>query len=81
MGAKIRDADDRARLSQRELDVLGWAARGKTNEEIAVILWVSRETVKSAVTSARWKLGALNRTHAVVLAIRARLIETEAYPD
>lgn len=51
-----------------------WLAEGKTIRDIAVLMDVSAETVKSHVNSARNKLGALNRPHTVAKALRMRLI-------
>ncbi|OAF20207.1 transcriptional regulator [Bradyrhizobium neotropicale] len=44
-------------LSPRELDCLGWAARGKTTWEIGQILGISRNTAAYYLNSARNKLG------------------------
>jgi len=61
-------------LSKREREVLQWAAEGKTEWEIGVILGLSEHTADKFIRSARAKLGATNRTHAVAQAIRMRLI-------
>jgi len=61
---------DRRHLSERERDVLQWAAEGKTNWEIGAILGISARTVHGHVQSASQKLDALNRTAAVVKALR-----------
>jgi DNA-binding response OmpR family regulator len=62
-------------LSQRELDVLTWSARGKTSDEIAGILDLSKRTVDFHVDNARAKLGVATRIQAVVKAISGKLIE------
>jgi len=49
-------------------------AEGKTNKIIACSFGISEQTVKNQVVSILDKLGAHNRTHAVVLAIRGGLI-------
>ena len=51
-------------LTTRERDTLALAAEGRTNTEIARILWVSLETVKSHLSSTYRKLGVANRTEA-----------------
>jgi DNA-binding response OmpR family regulator len=62
-------------LSQRELDVLTWSARGKTSDEIAGILDLSKRTVDFHMDNARAKLGVATRIQAVVKAIAGKLIE------
>ncbi len=52
-------------LSEREMEVLGWAARGKTNPEIGVILNISRRTVQKHLEHVYLKLGVENRMAAV----------------
>lgn len=55
-------------LSQRELDVLGLMATGKSNANIAEKLHISENTVKWHARNLFGKLRAKNRTEAVVLA-------------
>jgi LuxR family maltose regulon positive regulatory protein len=55
-------------LSQRELEVLHLMALGKTNQEIAHQLIVSRGTVKAHTASIYRKLDVANRTEAVARA-------------
>ena len=62
------------RLSEREKEVLAWIADGKTDWDIGEILAISRRTVEWHIQQAMHKLGATNRTQAVVLAIRDALI-------
>lgn len=61
-------------VTQRERDVLRHLADGLTNDEVGAKLFISGETVRAHVQKASRKLGAQNRTQAVVLAIRAGLI-------
>jgi DNA-binding NarL/FixJ family response regulator len=61
-------------LSERELEVLGQLARGKSNKEIAVALSVAEGTVKNHMTSILGKLGALDRTQAALMAREYGLI-------
>ncbi len=61
-------------LSDREVDVLAYAATGLRNAEIANALALSPETVKSYLSSARLKLGAINRHEAVAMARRAGVL-------
>lgn len=69
-----KPVDVEVNMTPRETDVLLWAAEGKSDWDIAMILGISRPTVLKHVRSAREKLDAMNRTHAVVKAIRGRLI-------
>jgi LuxR family quorum sensing-dependent transcriptional regulator len=50
-------------------------ARGKSAWEIGEILLISKRTVDEHVKTAVRKIGASNRTHAVAIAIRDRLID------
>jgi LuxR family quorum sensing-dependent transcriptional regulator len=61
-------------LSTREREVLQWAAEGKTEWEIGTILGLSEHTADKFIRSARSKLNAENRTHAVARAMRLGLI-------
>jgi DNA-binding CsgD family transcriptional regulator len=58
-------------LSQREAEVLCWAAEGKTDGDIAVILGISFRTVKKHLGHVYAKLGVENRTAAAAIARRA----------
>lgn len=48
-------------LTKREVECLRWAAAGKTNEEIGIILGLQRTTVRFHIRSASVKLDAVNR--------------------
>lgn len=52
-------------LTRREREILGWVERGKTNAEIAEILWLSPGTVRKHLENAYGKLGVRTRTAAV----------------
>ncbi len=62
-------------LTNREIETLTWSARGKTSDEIASILGLSKRTVDFHMDNARAKLGVATRTQAVVKAVTGRLIE------
>jgi len=62
-------------LTDREKEVLKWAGMGKTSDETAVILSVSRKTVEAHIKSAMIKLGATNKTQATVQAVYRGLID------
>jgi LuxR family transcriptional regulator, quorum-sensing system regulator BjaR1 len=63
------------RLTPREREVLQWAAQGKSGWEIGEILAIGRRTVEEHIATATRKLGAVNRPHAIALALRDKLIE------
>jgi DNA-binding response OmpR family regulator len=62
-------------LSEREVETLTWAARGKTSAEIAAILGLTKRTVDFHIDNARDKLGVATRVEAAVKAVTGRLIE------
>ncbi|WOC16822.1 LuxR C-terminal-related transcriptional regulator [Pseudochrobactrum sp. MP213Fo] len=61
-------------LTPREMDCLKWAARGKTDGEIAEILHIARWTVVTYLQNAKIKLGCANRTSAVAVAMSLGII-------
>lgn len=61
-------------VSPREYDCLLWAAEGKTDWEIAKILNISKPTVAKHILSAREKLGAVTKAHAIAEALRKKII-------
>jgi DNA-binding CsgD family transcriptional regulator len=52
-------------LTAREREVLAWVARGKTNADIAALLWVSPATIRKHLENVFGKLGVRTRTAAV----------------
>jgi DNA-binding NarL/FixJ family response regulator len=61
-------------LTPREMEVLNALAAGRTNKEIASAFSISERTAKFHVSSILSKLGAGNRTEAVAIATRLRLL-------
>ena len=55
-------------LSQRELEILAWIARGASNRQIADHLFIAEGTVKNHVTHILGKLGVRDRTQAALKA-------------
>jgi DNA-binding NarL/FixJ family response regulator len=69
-----RSALSRARLTDREAEVLRLMARGMSNGEIAQALFLGVQTVKTHVSSTLAKLGARDRTQAVVIAYESGFV-------
>jgi DNA-binding NarL/FixJ family response regulator len=87
-GSPVSEAPARGRsqapsggvLSPREAEVLRLAARGYSNQQIARELQISISTTKNHLQRVFTKLGAADRTHAVVMAIeRGVLLGACAY--
>lgn len=67
-GAKALAAEH-AGLTRREREVLGYLAEGKTNREIASLLFLSESTVKVHVRHVLRKIGVRTRTEAAIYAL------------
>lgn len=63
------------KLTKRELEVLSLIYFGLKNNEIAVKLGISPRTVENHIEKVFKKLGAKNRTEAVINAIRFSILE------
>jgi LuxR family transcriptional regulator, quorum-sensing system regulator BjaR1 len=61
-------------LTAREQEVLTWVAAGKSAWDISELLSIAERTAHEHTQAATRKLGALNRTHAVALALRDNVI-------
>jgi NarL family two-component system response regulator LiaR len=61
-------------LTTREKQVLALIVEGLSNEEIADRLVISQATARHHVSACISKLGAKNRTHAAILAVKNKLI-------
>jgi DNA-binding NarL/FixJ family response regulator len=62
-------------LNDREIEILTWVARGKTSQQIARKLRMSKRTVDFHIDNARVKLGAQTRAAAAIKAAIGGLIE------
>lgn len=65
-----RDMD----LTERELECIYWIAEGKTSDEIAMILGISKNTINNYITSVMRKTATKNRSEAIAYAVRNNLV-------
>jgi DNA-binding NarL/FixJ family response regulator len=80
-GRPIRSAAARRpQLTPRELEVLGLVAKGLVIEDIAAVLFISYSTAKTHVQKIYKKLGAVNRTQAVMTAMKLGLLPGPEFP-
>jgi two-component system NarL family response regulator len=75
VAARLADRVGRTQLSMRELDVLRLLVGGKRNRAIAEALDITEGTVKLHVSSILGKLGVLDRTEAVTVALQRGLVQ------
>ena len=66
-------ADDA--LTEREIDVLRRVGSGNSNKQIAAQLAISEGTVKAHMKNILPKLGARDRTHAVMIAVKRGIMD------
>ncbi|HXH07810.1 MAG TPA: response regulator transcription factor [Vicinamibacterales bacterium] len=78
LAARLAGRMSRAPLSPRELDVLRLLVGGKRNREIASALRITEGTVKLHVSSILSKLGAVDRTEAVTVALQRGIVQLDA---
>lgn len=69
-----RKPDQKQALSPREIDAMTLLAMGYSRAQVADTLSISEHTLRVYIESARFKLGALNTTHAVARAMSRGLI-------
>ena len=69
-----RAAESPRALSPREIDALTFLAMGYGRGQVADMLSISEHTLRAYIESARFKMGALNTTHAVARALAQGLI-------
>jgi len=73
--AKLAQGMSSESLTARELEVLSMLARGKSNKEIGMNLYISETTVKSHLRNIFTKLNVLSRTEAITVATQRGLIQ------
>jgi two-component system, NarL family, response regulator len=72
-GAAVK-SPNKPQVSKRELAVLGQVAAGLSNKQIGRLLGISQKTVRNHLSRIFSKLGASNRTEAVMNAMRMGLL-------
>jgi DNA-binding NarL/FixJ family response regulator len=70
VAAALADHSMEEPLTDREMEVLQLIVRGHANKEIAALLSIGEEAVKSRVKSILAKLQANDRTHAAMIAVK-----------
>jgi two-component system NarL family response regulator len=74
---RLEERSRRPELTEREMDVLKLLVRGHSNKEIADQLGVTEVAVKNRFKSLFAKLGVMDRTEAVVCALKYGIIHLE----
>ena len=57
-------------VTAKNIRLMQLVAKGKTNRQIAKSLGLSEQTIKNELVSLFLKLGATNRTHLIIIAIK-----------
>lgn len=68
------DEQPRTYITARERETLLLAANGHTNRSIARVMGLTEDTVKTRMVKVRRKLRAVDRTHAVAIALAMGLL-------
>ncbi|MEM6883795.1 MAG: response regulator transcription factor [Verrucomicrobiota bacterium] len=74
---KLESRQQQEELTARELEILEFLSAGKSNKEIADHFDLSPSTVKHHITHIREKLGAVDRTQAVVIALKRGILHMD----
>lgn len=75
--ARLKERMARPALTHREMDVMELLAKGTSNKEMADILGISEPAVKFRMQRIFAKLGAIDRTAAVIAALRHGIIHLD----
>ena len=73
--ARVKKNGESLHLTRRELEILRLVAEGRTNGELARMLWVTEQTVKFHLVNVYRKLGVGNRTEAARYAFEHGLVD------
>jgi len=74
---RLAERQRREELTPREVEVLQLLAKGRSNKEIASVLFLSEDTVKSHLKTLFTKLGVQGRIEAVITAVRHGIVHLE----
>ncbi len=74
LSARPRNTAHSTDLTEREVECLRWAALGKTDQEIGMIIYRSPTTARFHIDNAAKKLNSVNRTQAVAKASQLGLL-------
>ncbi len=66
---------ERGTLSPRQLEILTWAAKGKTYWETGRILGITHASIHTHIDKLKSKMNAVNIAHAVALGYELGLID------
>jgi DNA-binding NarL/FixJ family response regulator len=77
MAKRLADRQQRADLSERELQVLQQLIKGRSNKEISASLFLSEDTIKAHLKTLFAKLKVQDRTEAAISAIRQGIVHLE----
>ncbi len=77
VAAKLSERLNSTELTARELEVLHWVAKGKSNSDIGLRLSITEGTVKFHLTNLLTKLKVSDRTQAVVIALQRGLVRLD----
>jgi two-component system NarL family response regulator len=77
VAARLAERGLQSELSGREVEILRWIAKGCTNKEIAGYLSIAPLTVRNHVTHIFEKLGASDRSEAVVIALERGVLRLD----
>jgi DNA-binding NarL/FixJ family response regulator len=75
LAAEIVDHVDEDDLTAREIEILRIVAGGNANKAVATHFGLSEETVKGHMKNILMKLGANDRTHAVMIALKRGFLD------
>lgn len=74
MNQRISIDQDECPLSLKDVEIVQWASWGKTAGETAEIVGLSQASVRTRIFRAAEKVGAVNATSLVAMALRHRWI-------